>query len=157
MFGMLYNLYSDLYGVVTVEIRCVPSCLVFGHSLLPLHSGARLLLGGAVHAPVVMDRSTSIPTPYSQDLSRRVIWFVWNLGLSREEAAFYPGVPTWTVEGYLRGDTRIKRSLFSCEPEVHTKQITYQLRSWEYGAGIYSYFEKGCRKKRKSARDNPER
>ena len=26
MFGMLYNLYSDLYGVLTVEIRCVPSC-----------------------------------------------------------------------------------------------------------------------------------
>ena len=25
MFGMLYNLYSDLYGVLTVEIRCVPS------------------------------------------------------------------------------------------------------------------------------------
>ena len=27
MFGMLYNLYSDLYGVLTVEIRCVPSCV----------------------------------------------------------------------------------------------------------------------------------
>ena len=24
MFGMLYNLYSDLYGVLAVEIRCVP-------------------------------------------------------------------------------------------------------------------------------------
>ena len=29
MFGMLYNLYSDLYGVLTVEIRCVPSWLSF--------------------------------------------------------------------------------------------------------------------------------
>ena len=27
--------------------------------------------------------------PYSQDLSWRVTWFVWNLGLSLEEAAFY--------------------------------------------------------------------
>ena len=34
MFGMLYSLYSDLYGVLTVEIRCVPSCLSILKSLV---------------------------------------------------------------------------------------------------------------------------
>ena len=71
--------------------------LVFGHSLPPVHSGGRLLLGGAVCATAVLDRS--MPAPYSQDL--RDLWFVWSLGLSVEEAAFYLGVSTWTVERYL--------------------------------------------------------
>ena len=62
-------------------------------------------------ASVVVD--SSMRTPYSQDLSRRVIWFAWNLGQSRDEVAFYLGVSTWTVGGYSREDTRIKRSLFS--------------------------------------------
>ena len=41
---------------------------------------------------------SSMSTPYSRDLSWRVIWFVWNLGLRREEVAFYLDVSlTWTV------------------------------------------------------------
>ena len=47
----------------------------------------------------VVDRM--MPAPYSQDLRWRVVWFVWHLGLSVEEAAFYLGVSTWTVERYL--------------------------------------------------------
>ena len=47
----------------------------------------------------VVDRM--MPAPYSQDLRWCVIWFVWHLGLSVEEAAFYLGVATWTVERYL--------------------------------------------------------
>ena len=51
----------------------------------------KLLLGGAVCLTVV---NRSMPAPYSQDLSWRVIWFVGNLGLPREEIAFYPGIFT---------------------------------------------------------------
>ena len=40
--------------------------LVFGHSLLPVHFGERLLLAGSVWATVVADRS--MPMPYFQDL-----------------------------------------------------------------------------------------
>ena len=46
-------------------------------------------------ASVVVD--SSMPTPYSQDLTWRVIWFAWNLGLTRVEVAFCLGVSTWTV------------------------------------------------------------
>ena len=68
---------------------------MFGHSLLPVHSGGRLLLGGAVCVTVVhMD--SSMPTPYSLDISGRVMWFVWNLRLTKEEVAFPCGVSlTW--------------------------------------------------------------
>ena len=46
---------------------------------------------------------SSIPTPYSQDLSWRVICLVWNFGLTTEEVAVYPGVfLTLTVECYPR-------------------------------------------------------
>ena len=83
---------------------------MFGHSLLPVCSGGRLLLGGAVCETVVVD--CSMPTPCSQDLSWRVIWFVWNLWLTREEVAFYLGVSTCAVECYPCVDTKIKRSLF---------------------------------------------
>ena len=38
-------------------------------------------------------------TPNSQDLRWRFM-FVWNLGLTREEAVFHLGVSTWTVERY---------------------------------------------------------
>ena len=34
-------------------------------------------------------------------------------------------------------------------------RLVRDANTWVFG--IYSYFEKGCRKKRKSARDNPER
>ena len=61
-------------------------------------------------ATVVADSSMS--TPYSQDLSCCVIKFAWNLGLTREEIAFYLGVYTWTVEYHPRGDTKVKCSLF---------------------------------------------
>ena len=50
-------------------------------------------------ATVVVDRS--MPTPYFQDLRWRFM-SVWNVGLGREEAAFYLGVSTWTVERYPR-------------------------------------------------------
>ena len=50
---------------------------------------------------------------YSQGLSWRVIFFAWNLGLTREELAFYLGVSlTWTVECNPRGATKIKPNLF---------------------------------------------
>ena len=77
---------------------------MFGHSLLPVRSGGRLLLGGAVCATVVVD--SIMPTPYFQGLRWRVIWFAWSLGLIREEVAFYLGVSTWTVECYPSGDKR---------------------------------------------------
>ena len=84
---------------------------MFGHSLLPVHSGGKLLLGSTGCATVIVD--SSMPIPYTQDLSWHVIWFVWNLELTREEVAFYLGVSlTRTVERYPRGDDKIKRSLF---------------------------------------------
>ena len=80
-----------------------------------MHSGGRLLLGAAVCMTVVVESSK--PTPYSQDLSWRVIWFVWKLGLTRLEksrlSAFYLGVSlTWAIECYPRGDNKIKCGLF---------------------------------------------
>ena len=72
---------------------------MFGHPLLSVHSGGILLLRGSVWATVVVDRC--MPTPYFQDLRWRFM-FVWILGLSVEEVAFYLGVSTWTVERYLR-------------------------------------------------------
>ena len=42
-----------------------------------------------------------MPAPYSQDIRWRVIWCVWNLGLSIEETAFYLSVSTWTVKRYF--------------------------------------------------------
>ena len=84
---------------------------MFGHSSLPVYSGGRLLLGGAVCATVVVD--SSMPTSYSQDINWRVIWFAWNLRLTGQEFAFYLGVSlTWTVEHYPCGDTKIKHILF---------------------------------------------
>ena len=47
--------------------------LVF-HVWLPVCSGGRLLLGGAVCTTVVVE--SSVPSPHSQDLSWCVIWFV---------------------------------------------------------------------------------
>ena len=82
-------------------------CFMFGHLLLLVRSGRRLLLGGDVFVTVVVD--SSMPMPSFQDLSWRVISFVWNLRLTREEVAFYIGVSlTWTVECYPRGDTKIR-------------------------------------------------
>ena len=91
-------------------------CFMFGHSLLPVRSGGRLLLGGVVCATVVVDRN--IRTPYSRDLSWRVTWFVWNLGLSVEEAAFYLGTSTWIALSSPCRDTKIKLNLFSCEAPI---------------------------------------
>ena len=57
---------------------------------------------------------SSMPTQYSQDLRWQVLWFVWNLGLTRDEVAFYLGVSLkWTGECCYLGDTKIKRSLFN--------------------------------------------
>ena len=75
-----------------------------------MFSGGIILLGGAVCETVVVD--SGMPTQYSRELSWRVTWFAWNLGLTREEVAFYLGVSTWAVERYPRGDTKVKRSLF---------------------------------------------
>ena len=62
-------------------------------------------------ATVVVD--SSMPTPYSQDLSWRVIWFAWSLALTRGEVAFYLGVSiAWAVESYPRGDNKTKSNLF---------------------------------------------
>ena len=76
---------------------------MFGHSLLPVHSGGRPLLGGAVYATAIVDRS--MPSPYSQDLSWRITWFVGSLGLSVEEAAFYLGISPWITLNSPRRDT----------------------------------------------------
>ena len=70
---------------------------MFDHSLLPVHSRGGLLLGGSMWATVVVDHS--MPTPYFQDLRWRPM-FVWNLGLSVEEAVYYRGLTNWTVERY---------------------------------------------------------
>lgn len=79
---------------------------MFGHLLLPMHYGGRLLLGGTVRATVVVD--SSMPVPYSQDLSC-LVWFVWNLRLAREEVAFYLGLSlTRTAACYPHGHTKIK-------------------------------------------------
>ena len=63
--------------------------LVFGHSLLTMHSGGRLFLSGSVWATVVVNRS--MPTSYSQDLRWRFM-FVYSLRLSVEKAVYYLGL-----------------------------------------------------------------
>ena len=62
---------------------------MFGHSLLPVCSGGRLLFGWRCVCDVMVVVDSSVPAPYSQDLSWPIIWFVWNLGLAREEVVFY--------------------------------------------------------------------
>ena len=106
-------------------------CLVFGHSLLLVHSGGRRLLGGSVWATVVVD--SSMLTPYSQDL-RWHLMFVWNLGLSVEEAVFYLGVTTWTVERYRRRYQYLYKTQpppFIPRGSAQTIQCGCKLRSWE--------------------------
>ena len=76
---------------------------MLAHLSLPVPPGEMILLGGAGCATLVVDRS--MPTPCSQDLSWRIIRFVWSLGLTREEVTFYRGVST-------HGDNKIKRTLF---------------------------------------------
>ena len=105
--------------------------LVFGHSLLLLHSGRRLLLSGSLWAAVVVHRSIS----YSQDLKWRFM-FVWNLGLSVEEAVFYLGDSTWTVESYPRRYQYLHKTqppLFNSYPQwrFHTNHTACQIRSLE--------------------------
>ena len=90
---------------------------MFGNSLLPLSSGGRLLLGGAVCATVVLN--SSMPTPYSQILSWRVVWFVWNLRLTRKEVPFYLDVSKHGLLSF--NNNEIKRNLFYLEQEVPHK------------------------------------
>ena len=69
MFGMLYNLYSDLYGVLTVEIRCVPSwhtCLTSGVLVLKLWIMIDVLTeyqGMAKGSPCVVPSCDNISPP----------------------------------------------------------------------------------------------
>ena len=83
------------YTPKSKKVALVDWHLVFGHSLLLVHSGGRLLLGDSVWVTVVMDCSMSTSYMYSQDLIL-CFMFVWNLWLSVEEAVFYLGVSTWT-------------------------------------------------------------
>ena len=61
-------------------------------------------------------------TPKIQDVTLKLS-LEWNVGLSAEDAVFYLGVSTWTVERYPRGDANIfiKRILLYLYPEVPQK------------------------------------
>ena len=100
---------KDMNSFTLYKPKSETSCFAFGVSCLVIHYSRRVL-GEDYCSLVVLD--STMPTPYSQDLSWRVIWFMWNLGLTREEVAFLRDISTWNVERYPRGDTRIKRSLF---------------------------------------------
>ena len=59
---------------------------MFGHLLLPVHSGGIILLGGAGCATVAV--GSRMPMPYSQDLSWCLKLFVWNLRLTKKRLHF---------------------------------------------------------------------
>ena len=127
IFVMLCPCY---YTPKSKKVALVDWRLVFGHSLLPVHSGERLLLGGSVRATVVVDRNIS--TSCSQYLRWRFM-FVWNLGLSVEEAVYYLGVSTWSVERFPRRHQYLHKTqpiLFI--PRGSTKTI--QRANWVLGA-----------------------
>ena len=112
---------------------------MFLHSSFPMLSRGRHLLGGSVWVTVVMDRS--MPMPYSKDLRWRWHFFcVWNLGLSAEEAVYYLGLFTWTVERCpCRRQYLYKTQPPLNSPSFHANHTTPQLRSWEHCVGTQSH------------------